>query len=69
MEMMKKHKGQIMLSIFIVITGISCSILPYLLLQNMVTEIANGSRGVMLFRKEIMIIWLGLIGNAVFHAL
>ena len=69
MDVMKKHTGQIILSIFIAIIGVVCSVLPYFAVANIVTEIANGSTGFMVFSKQIMIILLGLVGSVVFHTL
>lgn len=69
MDVMKKHVGQIILSIFIAIIGVVCSVLPYFAVANIVTEIANGSTGFMAFSKQIMIVLLGLVGSVVFHTL
>ena len=69
MDVMKKHTGQIILSIFIAIIGVVCSVLPYFAVANIVTEIANGSTGFMAFSKQIMIVLLGLVGSVVFHTL
>ena len=69
MDVMKKHTGQIILSIFIAIIGVVCGVLPYFAVANIVTEIANGSTGFMVFSKQIMIILFGLVGSVVFHTL
>lgn len=69
MDVMKRHAGQIILSILIAIIGVVCSVLPYFAVANIVTEIANGSTGVMVFSKQITIILLGLVGSVVFHTL
>ncbi len=63
MDVMKKHTGQIILSIFIAIIGVVCGVLPYFAVANIVTEIANGSTGFMVFSKQIMIILFGLVGT------
>ena len=69
MDVMKKHTGQIILSIFIAIIGVVCGVLPYFAVANIVTEIANGSTGFMVFSKQIMIILFGLVGSVLFHTL
>lgn len=69
MDVMKKHTGQIILSIFIAIIGVVCGVLPYFAVANIVTEIANGSTGFMVFSKQIMIILFGLLGSVLFHTL
>ena len=56
MDVMKKHTGQIILSIFIAIIGVVCGVLPYFAVANIVTEIANGSTGFIAFSKQIMIV-------------
>lgn len=38
MDVMKKHTGQIILSIFIAIIGVVCSVLPYFAVANIVTK-------------------------------
>lgn len=69
MDVMKKHVGQIILSIFIAIIGVVCSVLPYFAVANIVTKIANGSTDFMVFSKQIMIILFGLVGSVAFHTL
>ncbi|WP_373215449.1 hypothetical protein [Peptostreptococcus anaerobius] len=69
MDVMKKHTGQIILSIFIAIIGVVCGVLPYFAVANIVTEIANSSTGFMVFSKQIMIILFGLVGSVLFHTL
>lgn len=69
MDVVKKHTGQIILSIFIAIIGVVCGVLPYFAVANIVTEIANSSTGFMVFSKQIMIILFGLVGSVLFHTL
>lgn len=69
MDIMKKHVGQIILSIVIAIIGVICSVLPYFAVANIVTEISKGSTGLAIFGRQIMIILLGLVGSVGFHTL
>ncbi len=67
MDILKKHFGQISVSILMAVIGVFCGVLPYFAVAKMVEYIANSNTEWMIYKTPILIILVGLLGSVVFH--
>ena len=66
-KILKKHMGQIVLSVVMAILGVACGILPYAGVAEMIVKMLQGARDVSLYLSPAGMICLGFLGGVVFH--
>ena len=67
MDILKKHSGQIIVSVFVAVLGVFCGVLPYFAMAKIVEYIAGGDANLMAYKMPILIILCGLLGSVLFH--
>ena len=67
MNILKKHVGQIVVSVLVAVLGVFCGVLPYFAVAKIVEAIASGVTDWAVYQSPIFIILLGLLGSVIFH--
>ena len=67
MEVLKKHRGQILSSVIIAVIGVFCSVVPYFALAKITQNIAISNTDLEFYIRPILLILGGLIGSVIFH--
>lgn len=68
-EFAGKHKSVYGLSVFFAILGVTCSILPYFLIADIVKNLLDGYKNIDLYAKKSLIIILLWAGRCLFHSI
>lgn len=69
MSILKKHVGQIVMSVLVAVLGVFCGVLPYFAVAKIVEAIASGVTDWTVYKSPVLIILLGLLGSVIFHQL
>lgn len=67
MNILKKHFGQIFISVLFAVLGVFCGVLPYFSVAKIVEYIATDHTDLILYQTPIVVILLGLLGSVIFH--
>ncbi|EHI55521.1 hypothetical protein HMPREF9333_01236 [Johnsonella ignava ATCC 51276] len=67
MNILKKHSGQILTSVFVAVLGVFCGVVPYFAMAKIVEYIAEGNKNFAIYKTPVLIILCGLLGSVIFH--
>lgn len=67
MNILKKHTGEIILSVLTAVIGVAFGVVPYYAAADVIVKIISGERSAHLYFMPVLLIFAGFIGNLVFH--
>jgi ATP-binding cassette subfamily B protein len=67
MNILKKHMGEVFLSVLTAVAGVAFSVIPYYAVADVIVKMISGDTDMRLYLTPVLLVLIGFIGNLIFH--
>lgn len=67
MNVLKKHMGEVLLSVLTAVIGVAFSVIPYYAVANVIVQMISGETNARVYLASVLVIFVGFVGNLIFH--
>ena len=60
MNVLKKHMGEVLLSVLMAVIGVAFSVIPYYAIANVIVQMISGETNARVYLASVLVIFVGL---------